>query len=610
MSKLSRMGTSRAPHGPGGPHGIGKPKVKPKDMLATLLKIWAYLAGDKVKLFLILLFVITSSVLGLLGPYLLGYAVDHYITVDGGQGLLTIIGLLGLVYLLNAIITWLQNVWMISIAQRAVFRMRQDLFAGLHRLPIAYFSKRQHGELMSRLTNDMDNVSQTLNSSFIQLSSSILTFIGMLGMMLWLSPLLTLVTLVIVPLLILGMRWITRKTGPYFKEQQQALGGLNGFVEETFSGQKLVKAYSQEEKVTSQFQAHNQRLRNAGYWAQTYSGFIPKLMNMLNNLSFTLVAGFGGWMAVYGLVSIGVILTFAEYARQFTRPLNDLANQYNTFLSAVAGAERVFEVLEQESEARDEGEAIELDRVEGAIRFDRVSFSYSEEVQTIRDISFQIRPGQTAALVGPTGAGKSTIVQLLSRFYDLNEGHIEIDGIDVRKIKRDSLRRHMGFVLQDSFLFEGTIRDNIRYGRLDATDKEIEKAAQMANAHHFIMKLPAGYETRLDSEGNGISQGQKQLLSIARAILADPEILILDEATSSIDTVTELHIQEALYRLMKGRTSIVIAHRLNTVRRADLILVLIEGQIREKGSHDELMKQKGYYSQLVNSQYEQDKAIL
>lgn len=606
MSNLSRTGSSRAPHGPGRPHGIGKPKVKPKDMLGTLLKIWAYLAGDKIKLFCILLFIITSSILGLLGPYLMGYAVDHYITVNSGKGFLTIIGVIGLVYVLHAAVTWLQNVWMISIAQRAVFRMRQDLFAGLHRLPIVYFSKRQHGELMSRLTNDMDNVSQTLNSSFIQLSSSILTFIGMLGMMIWLSPLLTLVTLTIVPLLLLGMRWITRKTGPYFKGQQRAIGSLNGFVEETFSGQKLVKAYSQEEKVTLQFEAYNQRLREAGYWAQAYSGFIPKLMNMLNNLSFTLVAGFGGWMAVYGLISIGVIVTFAEYARQFTRPLNDLANQFNTFLSAVAGAERVFEVLEHEPEASDEREAIELDRVAGAIRFERVSFSYSEEIQTIREVSFQIRPGQTVALVGPTGAGKSTIVQLLSRFYDLNEGHIEVDGIDVRKIKRDSLRRHMGFVLQDSFLFEGTVRDNIRYGRLDATDAEIVNAARMANAHSFIMKLPAGYDTKLDAEGNGISQGQKQLLSIARAILADPAILLLDEATSSIDTVTELHIQEALYRLMKGRTSIVIAHRLNTVRQADLILVLIEGQIREQGSHDELMKQKGYYSQLVNSQYEQE----
>lgn len=610
MSSPSRTGPSRAPHGLGVPHGAGKPKVKPREMFRTLLKIWAYLAGDQVKLAIILLLIITSVACGLLGPYLLGYAVDHYITINSGAGLLTIITWLGLVYVLNAAVTWLQNVWMIGIAQRAVFRMRQDLFAGLHRLPIAYFTKRQHGELMSRLTNDMDNVSQTLNSSFIQISSSMLTFIGMLGMMIWLSPPLTLVTLLIVPLLFLGMRWITRKTGPYFKEQQRSLGSLNGFVEETFSGQKLVKAYSQEEKVTSQFQAYNQRLRDAGYWAQTYSGFIPKLMNMLNNLSFTLIAGFGGWMAVYGLVSIGVIVTFAEYARQFTRPLNDLANQFNTFLSAVAGAERVFDVLEQEPEAKDEGDAIELDCIQGAIRFDRVSFSYNEELQTISDISFQIRPGQTAALVGPTGAGKSTLVQLLSRFYDLNEGHIEIDGIDVRKLKRDRLRSHMGFVLQDSFLFEGTIRENIRYGRLDASDEDIIRAARMANAHSFISKLSAGYETKLDAEGSGISQGQKQLLSIARAILADPAILILDEATSSIDTITELHIQEALYRLMKDRTSIVIAHRLNTIRQADLILVLIDGQIREQGSHDELLKRKGYYSQLVQSQYEQEEISL
>ncbi|MGZ9585731.1 ABC transporter ATP-binding protein [Paenibacillus marinisediminis] len=595
----------RPPHGPGGPHGIGKPKVKPKDMLGTLLKIWAYLSSEKTKLALILFMIVLSSALKLLGPFLLGYAIDHYISTKGDQGLPLLVGALGLTYLGYAAATWLQSIWMINIAQRAVFRMRADLFTGLHRLPIAYFTKRQHGELMSRLTNDMDNVSQTLNSSFIQLSSSILTFIGMLAMMLWLSPLLTLVSLIIVPLLFLGMRWITNRTGPYFKEQQRALGELNGFVEETFSGQKLVKAYSQEEKVTAQFLAKSERLRDAGYWAQMYSGFIPKLMNMLNDLSFALIAGAGGVMAVYNLISIGVIVTFAEYARQFTRPLNDLANQFNTFLSAVAGAERVFEVLEQEPEASDEAHAKPLQYLRGDIEFDRVSFAYDADVQTVSDVSFHVAPGQTAALVGPTGAGKSTLVQLLSRFYELNNGHIRVDGIDIKEITRNSLRGHMGFVLQDSFLFEGSIRDNIRYGRLEASDEEVELAAKQANAHSFIMKLSDGYDTRLDTEGSGISQGQKQLLSIARAILADPAILILDEATSSIDTVTELHIQEALYRLMKDRTSIVIAHRLNTIRQADQILVLLDGRIQEKGSHSELMQQKGYYSQLVEGQYEQ-----
>jgi len=604
MSKPETMQAGmRAPHGPGGPQGGGKPKIKPKDMLGTLLKIWAYLSQDKGKLILILIMIVISSVLGLLGPYLLGYAIDHYVSEFNGRGILTIIAVLGLVYLLNSAVTWLQYVWMIGIAQRAVARMRGDLFAALHRLPIAYFTKRQHGELMSRLTNDMDNVSQTLNSSFIQLSSSILTFVGMLGMMLWLSPLLTLVTLTIVPLMFLGMRWITKRTGPYFKEQQRSLGELNGFVEETFSGQKLVKAFSQEEKVTAQFLAKSDTLRKAGYWAQTYSGLIPKLMNMLNNLSFALIAGVGGVMALYGLVTIGVIVTFAEYARQFTRPLNDLANQFNTFLSAVAGAERVFEVLEQEPESADEAQAAELKSIKGEIVFDRVSFAYDSDMQTVQDVSFCALPGQTVALVGPTGAGKSTLIQLLSRFYTVNEGQIRVDGIDINRVKRDSLRQQMGFVLQDSFLFEGTIRDNIRYGKLDASDKQVEGAARQANAHGFIMKLPQGYETRLDAEGSGISQGQKQLLSIARAILADPAILILDEATSSIDTVTELHIQEALYRLMKDRTSIVIAHRLNTIRHADRIIVLMDGQVREQGSHEALMQAKGYYSQLVESQY-------
>lgn len=604
---MSNPSLKPAPNVPnqGGPHGIGKPKSRPKNMLGTLIKVWRYLSGDKEKLALILIMIFVSSILGLLGPYLLGYAIDHYLHTWDEAGMLLILLALGSMYVINSVVTWLQNVWMIGIAQRAVFRMRGDLFAGLHRLPVSYFTKRQHGELMSRLTNDIDNVSQTLNSSFIQLSSSMLTFVGMLGMMLWLSPLLTLITLLIVPIMFLGMRWITNRTGPYFKEQQRAIGDLNGFVEETFSGQKLVKAFSREDQVMEQFRLKNERIRTAGYGAQTYSGLIPKLMNMLNNVSFALIAGAGGMMAVYQLVSIGVIVTFAEYARQFTRPLNDLANQYNTFLSAVAGAERVFEVLEQEPEAKDEANAKEITHVRGDIQFNHVTFSYDEQVQTVKDISFCVQAGQMAALVGPTGAGKSTLVQLLSRFYELQEGEIFVDGIDITRMKRDSLRAHMGFVLQDSFLFEGTIRENIRYGRLQATDEEVEQAAMLANAHTFIMKLPEQYETRLDTEGSGISQGQKQLLSIARAILADPAILILDEATSSIDTVTELHIQEALYRLMKDRTSIVIAHRLNTIRQADLILVLSDGQITEKGSHEQLMKQQGYYSQLVRSQHDQ-----
>jgi len=423
----------------------------------------------------------------------------------------------------------------------------------------------------------------------------------MLGLMLWLSPVMTLVTLTIVPVMFLGMRWITRRTGRYFREQQRGTGELNGFVEETLSGQRIVKSYSRERAVIAEFEAKNERLREAGYWAQTYTGFIPKLMNMLNNMSFAVIAGAGGLLALHGHVSVGVIVTFAEYARQFTRPLNDLANQFNTFLSAVAGAERVFEVLDEEREEFDETGASPIGGVKGDIVFDAVSFAYEPNRPTLESVSFRAAAGETIALVGPTGAGKTTVVQLLSRFYEPTGGRILIDGKDTRTITRQSLRRAMGFVPQDVFLFEGTIRDNIRYGRLDATDDEVVQAAKEANAHRFIMKLPDGYDTMLRQDGSGISQGQRQLLAIARVILADPAILVLDEATSSIDTITELHIQEALYRLMAGRTSIVIAHRLGTVRQADRILVLDGGRIVEQGTHEALVAAGGHYAGLAKS---------
>lgn len=589
----------------GGRAAAGGPSKKPraKDWSGTLLRIWRYMSGHTGLLALIFLMVLLTSGLGLLGPFLVGYAIDHHIKTQEGGNFLLLLVLLGVVYLLYSAALFLQNYWMIGVAQKAVYAMRSDLFGKLHTLPVQFYTKRQHGELMSRITNDIDNVSQTLNSSFIQLSSSILTFVGMLTLMLWLSPLLTLITLTIVPLMFLGMKWITRRTGRFFKEQQRNLGDMNGFIEETFSGQKIVKSFSQEQKVIQEFAEKSERLKASGYWAQTYSGFIPKLMNVLNNMSFAIIAGAGGVLALHNLVSIGVIVTFSEYARQFTRPLNDLANQFNTFLSAIAGAERVFEVLEEREEGQDEQDAIRLQRVRGEIEFVDVSFAYEKDGRTLRDVSFRAEPGQTVALVGPTGAGKTTITQLLSRFYDYDSGQIYLDGVELSTIDRKNLRSHMGFVLQDSFLFQGTIRDNIRYGRLDATDEEVEQAARLANAHSFIMKLPQGYETELSQDGSGISQGQKQLLSIARAVLADPAILILDEATSSIDTITEMKIQEALFRLMEGRTSIVIAHRLNTIQQADCILVLEDGRIIEQGSHESLLRQQGFYHGLVQSQF-------
>ncbi|MBP1989699.1 ABC transporter ATP-binding protein [Paenibacillus eucommiae] len=577
-------------------------KAKAKNWSGTLGRIWTYLSYRKGKLALVLLMVVFSSALALLGPYLLGVAVDDYLEGTGGSSWVRFLIVLAVVYVLYSLTSWLQNVWMIGIAQETVYRMRTELFAHLHKLPIPFFGKRQQGEIMSRLTNDIENVSATLNSSAIQIFSSVLTLVGTIIVMLRLSPLLTLLTFTVVPLMALGMRWITRRTGPLFKQRQRNMGELNGYIEETLSGQKVIKSFSQEARVIRGFTERNDRITLSGFWAQTISSFIPKLMNGLNNLSFAVIAGVGGILAIQGAITVGVIIVFVEYARQFTRPLNDLANQWNTMLSAIAGAERVFEVLDEEDESKDEGNAVALHRIEGEVTFSNVSFAYDVGGDTLEGISFQAKPGDMIALVGPTGAGKTTLIQLISRFYEPNGGTITIDGRNILSIQRQSLRSHMAFVLQDSFLFQGSIRENIRYGKLNATDEEVEAAAKLANAHSFIVRLADGYDKQLSADGSGISQGQKQLLAIARAILADPSILVLDEATSSIDTVTEIKIQEGLKRLMKGRTSFVIAHRLNTIRQADRILVLKEGRLLEQGSHEELMEKGGFYHALHEGQ--------
>ncbi|MBE7897743.1 ABC transporter ATP-binding protein [Paenibacillus polymyxa] len=580
----------------------GRRKTKAKNWSGTVGRIWAYLARRKAKLMLVLFMVLLSSGLSLLAPYLVGVAVDDFLEGPGGRTWIYFLIGLGAVYLLNSLTSWLQNIWMIEIAQETVYRMRFDLFSHLHRLPIPFYGKRQQGEIMSRLTNDIENVSSTLNSSAIQIFSSILTLIGTLTVMLWLSPLMTLLTFIVVPLMAAGMRWITRRTGPLYKERQKNLGELNGYIEETLSGQQIIKAFSQEKRVIRGFRERNDRIRLSGFWAQTISGFIPKLMNGLNNLSFAIVAGIGGILAIRGSITIGTIIVFVEYARQFTRPLNDLANQWNTLLSAIAGAERVFEILDEDEESKDERGAVKVKHVEGAVQFTDVFFGYDEGNATLEAISFEAKPGEMIALVGPTGAGKTTLIQLLSRFYSPDKGTITLDGRDITTIERESLRSRMAFVLQDTFLFQGTIRENIRFGRLDATDEEVEQASKLANAHSFIMRMKDGYDKVLEANGSGISQGQKQLLAIARAILANPSILVLDEATSSIDTITEMKIQEGLERLMQGRTSFVIAHRLNTIRQADRILVLKDGRLEEQGSHEELLAHKGFYSNLYYGQ--------
>ncbi len=582
-----------------------KRKPRAKDASRTLKRMWGYLTQYRYRLAAVGLMIVLSTFFSILGPYLVGTAIDHYLINRNSGFLLFLAGMAG-VYGLNALSTWLQSIWMITISQKTVLQMRIQLFKHLHRLPIPYFGKRQHGELMSRMTNDIENVSSSLNNSLIQLFSSLLLFIGIVAIMLTISPLLTLLTFMIIPLMVLGMKWITSRTSLLFKEQQRNLGELNGFVEETLSGQRIIKAFSQEETVLHQFMQKNARIRISGYWAQAISGFIPKLMNALNNLSFAIVAGVGGLLAIYtDAITVGSIIIFAEYSRQFTRPLNDLANQWNTLLAAIAGAERVFQVLDEDVEEKEDSESlIKLEDVYGRVVFDQVSFAYDNGASILKKVSLTASPGETVALVGPTGAGKTTLVQLLCRFYDPSSGSITIDGHDIQRVSHESLRSQMAFVLQDPFLFEGTIRDNIRYGKLDASDAEVEEAAKLANAHGFIVRLRGGYDARLKLDGGGISQGQKQLLAIARAILADPTILVLDEATSSIDTVTEIKIQEALQRLMQGRTSFVIAHRLNTIQKADQIIVLQEGIVTEKGSHAELDQQNGFDSRLVKGHFD------
>lgn len=566
----------------------------------TLGRIWRIVDEQRGLLVLVFIMVIASSVLSLAGPFLIGRIIDHYVVPGEFGGMAQVISALIVVYILLSIALFLQSYWMIGIAQSTIYRMRTGVFSKLLHLPVTYFDKRQHGELMSRATNDIETVSSTLNSAFIQVVSSVLTLTGTVLVMLYLSPLLTLLTMTIIPLMFLAMRWITRRTGRLFKEQQAAVGALNGMIEETISGQRVVKAFSQEQRVIEEFEEKSGRLRTVGFWALSYSGYIPKVMNALNNMSFAIVAAVGGLLALNGYVTIGTIVIFTEYARQFTRPLNDLANQFNTVLSAIAGAERVFAIMDEQAE---EDEGVKEIKLRGAVAFRDVSFKYDPQAQgyTLRNIDFAVEPGQTVALVGPTGAGKTTIMQLLARFYDVESGAVEFDGRDVRSIARQTLRSQMAFVLQDPFLFEANVYENIRYGRLDASDEEVVEAAKKANAHDFIMKLPDGYRTVLSADGGGISQGQKQLLSIARALVADPVILLLDEATSSIDTVTEMKIQEALEVLMEGRTSFVIAHRLNTVRNADVVLVMQQGAVVEAGRQDELIARGGIYAGMLRA---------
>jgi ATP-binding cassette subfamily B multidrug efflux pump len=579
-----------------------KDDQRANDIPATLKRLWRFMRDERKLLYFIIFLVMITSLLSIAGPYLVGYVVDNYLITGEFSGLFRVLIILLCTYVFLSGIQYIAAYLMVGLAQRTVFKLRARLFSHMQSLPVEFFDKRQHGELMSRMTNDIETISQTMNSSFIQFTTSVVTLIGTVSVMLYLSPLLTVLTMTIIPLLIISVTYITRRTGPLYKMRQKRTGELNGYIEEMVSGQEIVKVFSQEDRAVENFDERARNLQHVTFWAFLYAGFIPKIMNMLNNLSFTIVAGAGGLLAIYtnGVVTVGTIVIFAEFARQFTRPLADLSNQFNQVLSALAGAERVFGIIDTPEE--DDSGEIEHKTIEGYIDFNHVTFSYDKTQQqpTLSDLSFSIEAGESIALIGETGAGKTTIVQLLARFYEVDEGEILIDDTKIHDYQRANVRSQTAFVLQDPYLFEAPIKENIRYGKLDATDEEVVAAAKSANAHDFIIQLENGYDTVLESDEGFISQGQKQLISIARALILDPAILLLDEATSSIDTVTELKIQEALERLMKDRTSIIIAHRLNTIKAVDRIFVLDHGKMLESGTEEELIQQKGHYYEMIS----------
>lgn len=580
-------------------------KVKAKNFKETMVRLWRLIGNERRLLVCSFILVFIDSSIMLLVPYLIGRAIDAM--NNGNRVNFSILGgiLLAMLvaYAIDTIVTIVQGITVVGISQRIVLNLRKILFRKLQKLPISFFDAHTHGEIMSRFINDIDNVSSTLSQVITQLMSTIVTITGSLILMFVLSPLLAVVSLITVPMAFLVAKVIASKTRVYFREQQAILGTLNGNIEENVSGLLIIKAFNHEEKTIEEFRKVNSRLCDIGIKAQTWSGNLMPLMNVVNNLGFTLVAGVGSILAVKGMITIGIIASFLSYSSQFAKPLNDLANTFNTLQSAIAGVERVFEVLDQEEELSDVKCAKMLENTLGNIEFENVDFEYRKDVPILKNINFKAKSGSTTALVGPTGAGKTTIVNLLTRFYDVSSGKIMIDGIDIKEYTRNSVRKSFGIVLQDTYLFSGTIEENIKYGSTSATYEEVKRAAKIANADTFINRLPKGYNTLLSESGSNLSEGERQLLAIARVILLNPSILILDEATSSVDTLTELSIQSAMLNLMKGRTSFIIAHRLSTIRDADTIMVIDGGETVESGSHESLLRNKGPYYNLYYSQF-------
>jgi ATP-binding cassette subfamily B protein len=578
--------------------------ARAEDTHGTLRKLWGYLSHHRRGLILTAILVVIGTALNLLWPYLMGVAIDSSLRHgDLGELLRVCAAMVGIFVALSAV-TWLQIYIMAGVAQETVAEIRHDLFARLQLLPLKVYDQRAHGELMSRLTNDVENINVVLSESITQLFSGVLSLVGVTLAMLWLNPLLAAVTLLTLPpMIFVLLRLVVPRTRAGFRARQQTLGELNGWIEESVSGQRVIVAYGRQAAALETFDAANQLYRHASAQAQIYSGFLGPLNNFVFNVSLALVVSAGGALAALGLATVGEIATFINYSRQFGRPLNDMAALYNTIQGAIAGAERVFALMAEPSEFEELPAGAAKSPFRGDVVLDDVSFSYDEGTPVIKHVSLHAEKGQTVALVGPTGAGKTTIVNLLMRFYEVDSGRICIDGMDIRDLPKEDLRRQLGIVLQDTYLFTGSVLENIRYGRLEASDEEVKAAARLANAEQFIHRLPQGYDTILSERAGNISQGQRQLLAIARAILADPAILVLDEATSSVDTRTEQHIQDAMLRLMAGRTAFVIAHRLSTIREADQILVLRQGEIVERGRHEELLEMNGFYAQLYASQF-------
>lgn len=624
----------RAPRGPGMPVGF----ERPKDARKTLGRLLAYLKNRRLMLVLVFFLMLISAFSGLAGNYFLKPLINDYILPGNFSGLLNALVGLGGIYLLGVIAAYLQSRIMVQVAQKTTNLMRRDLFVKMQSLPLKYFDTHTHGDLMSRFTNDLDNVQMAMEQSLVQLASSALTFVGAVIMMLVLSPLLFLVTFLVLALMFFLSGKLARKSSKFFKAQQQNLGDVNGYVEEMVDGLKVIKVFNHEENAISEFKKRNEAYRQAATEANFYAGVVMPVMGNLNNIAYAATALFGGILTVVSSFDIGSLAAFLQYSRMVGFPVIQITNQFNALLAAMAGAERVFNVMDQAAEV-DNGDvtlvgvnkgadgslsvntngdrpshwawkvpqadgSVQYVELKGDVRFHEVNFGYEPEKTVLRQLSLYAKPGQKIALVGSTGAGKTTITNLLNRFYDVEEGSITYDGIDIKRICKDDLRQSLGMVLQDTHLFSGTILDNIRYGRLDATDEECVQAAKQVNAHSFIKRLPQGYHTQITADGTHLSQGQRQLLAITRAAIADPPVMILDEATSSIDTRTERLIEKGMDALMEDRTVFVIAHRLSTVRNARAILVLENGEIIERGDHADLLEQKGRYYQLYTGQYE------